>query len=266
MRLEPSGERLIVEHYQSSAEDRVIMAMHVATYEFAESFTRGKCVLDYGCGSGYGSALIAKGASNVIGVDVAQDAVDFAKEHFASERLKFLCIDPSLPLPFADETFNVVLSFQVFEHVTEVATYLKEVQRVLLPGGILLLVTPDRTTRLLPFQRPWNRWHVKEYDAHSLEFILRSIFKHVDMLNMSGEPDVIAVELRRCRRMKWLTLPMTLPIYPDALRIRLLNMVHRLRGRPSQENQPTSKAIDPSTIKIGPRLSPSLNHVAVVRK
>jgi len=266
MKLEPSGERMILEHYHSSAEDRVIMAMHLATYDFARSFTRGKRVLDFGCGSGYGSALIAREADTVQGVDVAQDAVDFANETYATSNLDFLCIDPAQPLPYADGTFDTVLSFQVFEHVTKVEEYLHEVKRVLAPGGVLLLVTPDRSTRLLPFQRPWNRWHVKEYSERSLARVLRKHFQQIDMLAMSGVRDIIQVELDRCRTVKWLSLPMTLPIYPDRVRVALLNLVHGWRGRqPGKESMP-GQPVDPSSISIGPQLRPSLNLVAVVRK
>lgn len=266
MKLEPSGERMILEHYQSSAEDRVIMAMHLATYNFAQTFTRGRRVLDYGCGSGYGSALIAKHAATVQAVDVAQDAVDFASATYATDNLHFRRIDPAQPLPFADGAFDTVLSFQVFEHVSQVDDYLHEVDRVLAPGGVLLLVTPDRSTRLLPFQRPWNRWHLTEYSAQSLERVLRRHFHQIDMLAMSGARDVIQVELNRCNRVKWLTLPMTLPIYPDGIRVALLNLVHRWRGRQPRKEEKAGKAVAPSVITIGPQLSPSLNLVAVVRK
>lgn len=71
MNLEPTGERLIVERYRSSQEDWVIYLMHVATYDFATSYVHGKRVLDYGSGSGWGTARIAEAAKQVIGVDVA---------------------------------------------------------------------------------------------------------------------------------------------------------------------------------------------------
>ena len=100
MQLEPTGERMITEHYKSSPEDFVIYLLHIATYDFAEQFTRDKRVLDYGCGSGYGSARIAAGAVEVIGVDVADDAVTYAREQFAGDNLHFQAIDPAERLLF----------------------------------------------------------------------------------------------------------------------------------------------------------------------
>jgi len=265
MKLEPTGERMIVEHYKSSIEDYVIYLMHIATYRFAEPFVKNKRVLDYGCGSGYGSARMAEIASSVEAVDVADDAIIHAREQFPGENLNFRSIDPTAPLPYADGSFDTVLSFQVFEHVTNVDHYLGEIRRVLVPGGTLVLVTPDRSTRLLPLQRPWNRWHVKEYSADSLASTMRRTFPEVQMQLMSGRRDVIDVELRRCNKLKWLTLPFTLPFFPDPLRVALLNAVHALHGRPEAQSAPLEFDFDESVIQIGPNLRPSLNLVAVAR-
>ena len=265
MQLEPTGERMITEHYKSSPEDFVIYLLHIATYDFAEQFTRDKRVLDYGCGSGYGSARIAAGAVEVIGVDVADDAVTYAREQFAGDNLHFQAIDPAERLPFEDASFDTVLSFQVFEHVANTTHYLSEIRRVLAPGGQLLLVTPDRSTRLLPLQRPWNRWHVTEYSARSLSHALRAAFPTVEMMRMGGRPDVIELELRRCRKFRWLTLPFTLPVIPDVSRVWLLNQLHRWRGRRSTAPVTVRPDFDEGAIMIGPNLAPSLGLVAIAR-
>jgi len=265
MKLEPTGERMIVEHYKSSIEDYVIYLMHIATYRFAEPFVQNKRVLDYGCGSGYGSARMAVTAASVDAVDVSDDAIKHARQQFPRQNLRFSSIDPMAPLPFPDGSFDTVLSFQVFEHVADVDHYIGEIRRVLTPGGMLVLVTPDRSTRLFPLQRPWNRWHIKEYSASSLASTLRPFFPEVLVQAMSGRRDVIDVELRRCNKLKWMTLPFTLPIFPDSLRVKLLNMVHSLRGRPEAKSAPLEFDFDESVIQIGPKLRPSLNLVVIAR-
>lgn len=263
MKLEPTGERMILEHYKSSPEDYVIYLMHVATYDFAEQFTRGKHVLDYGCGSGYGAARIARSSEHVTAVDVAEDAVAYAREQFQADNLDFRVIDPDRPLPFADASFDTVLSFQVFEHVADTRRYLEEIRRVLRPGGKLVLVTPDRSTRLLPLQKPWNRWHLKEYDAASLGRRVERHFSQVEVLRMSGRRDVIDIELRRCRRLKWMALPFTLPFIPDRARVAMLNLVHALRGRGAAASDRLEFDFDETAIAIGPGLAPSLNLVVL---
>lgn len=267
MELEPTGERMIVDEYQATAEDRLIYHLHVETYAFAEAFTVGKTVLDCGCGSGYGSAMIARNALRVTGVDVADDAVAYANMRFGTDNLQFQQVNPDGALPFDDASFDVALSFQVFEHVADEQHYLREIARVLKPGGTLLLVTPDRSTRLFPFQQPWNRWHLREYSEASLSQQLARVFADVRMLKMTGPEEIIGIELRRCRRLKWLSLPFTLPLYPRSMRVALLNAVHRLRGRGGEATTPPALApIPKGSIRIEQGARPSLNLVAVVRK
>lgn len=267
MKLEPTGERMIVEHYRSSPEDYLIYLMHIATYDFARQYTSGKRVLDYGCGSGYGSSRIAKSAIHVTAVDVAADAIAHAREQFAAPNLEFLEIDSTQPLPFEDDSFDTVLSFQVFEHVADTSSYLSEIRRVLAPGGHLVLVTPDRSTRLFPFQKPWNRWHLKEYGDTSLRNIVGKYFSGTRILHMSGRRDVIDIEIQRCNKLKWLTLPFTFPFLPDRIRVGLLGLLHTARrratGAPPIE---LSFDFDQSAITIDENGAPSVNLVAIAHK
>jgi ubiquinone/menaquinone biosynthesis C-methylase UbiE len=261
MKLEPTGERMIMEHYKSSPEDYVIYLLHVAAYRFAEQFTRGKRVLDLGCGSGYGSAQTAQTAAHVTAVDVAEDVIAYARNQFASNNLEFRAIDPAASLPFGDASFDVVLSFQVLEHVSDTAHYLSQVRRVLAPQGQMVLVTPDRSTRLLPLQRPWNRWHVHEYSKRELGNLLARHFDRVEVLGMTAKPEMIGIELRRCNRVKWLMLPFTVPVMPDRWRVAGLNMIHRLRSRPTGEPGEYSFTID--DVQIDADAAPSVNLVAL---
>lgn len=265
MRTEATGERIIVDQYQSSIEDYVIYLMHIAAYRFAEPFVRGRRVLDYGCGSGYGIASLAELAGEVHGVDVADEAIGYARRHYQRSNLNFELVEVGKPLPFADTTFDVVLSFQVLEHIRDTDRYLSEVRRVLAPGGYLLLVTPDRTNRLLPMQRPWNRWHVDEYDERTLQGALAQYFERIDIQHMTGRLDVIGVELHRWRKLKWLTLPATLPLMPDSLRLLMLNALHAVRRAAPQGASKGQTAFDESAISIGSGLEPSLNLVAIAQ-
>lgn len=263
MKLEPSGERMILEHYKSSPHDYVIYLLHLATYRFAEQFAKGKRVLDYGCGSGYGSAQIAAVASQVEAVDVSDDAISYARVHYSADNLRFSPINPETALPFDDAFFDTVLSFQVFEHVHDTNRYLSEIRRVLAPGGTLVLVTPDRSTRLLPLQKPWNRWHVHEYNQADLYKRLTTHFSNVSILGMGGRPDFINIEINRCRKVKWLSLPFTLPVIPDAWRIAGLNAIHRLRGTGANRGEPRDYPFNIDDVTIGAGIKPSVNLVAV---
>lgn len=228
--LEPTGERLIEEHYRRSLGGYVIYLMHAASYRLAEPYCRDRRVLDLGCGSGYGSAQIAEVATHVHAVDIAADAVAYAREHYSSRtNVSFARITPDAPLPLADASFDVVLSFQVIEHVHDDRAYLREAARVLTKDGILILITPDRRYRLLPRQKPWNRWHLREYGAAELRSLVERDFDVLRGLQMGARPDVAEVELRRYRRLKWLTLPFTASFLPEVWRRAGLDWLHSLR-------------------------------------
>jgi len=232
--LDVSGERMIEGAYMHSLESYVIYVMHTASYAFAKQYCAGNVVLDLGCGSGYGAARIGEEAKKVEGVDVDAEAVAFARQRYSRENVSFSRIESGKSLPFADASFDVVLSFQVIEHVWDDGTYLKEAHRVLKPGGVMVVVTPDRAHRLLPGQRPWNRWHVREYSGAQLERKMGQYFDVAASLKMGAVWDVAGVEIRRYRRTKWLTLPFTLPIVPDVLRRRGLDLLHALRTNPGK--------------------------------
>ena len=269
MELEPTGERVIEEFYQSSPENYLIYLFHVVTYNFASRHVQGRKVLDYGCGSGYGTYRMSGESESIIGIDIAEDAVAYAKSHYQADNLQFRQVEPaeSSPLPFKDASFDTVLSFQVIEHVHDVSQYLAEIARVLRSGGVFICATPDRSTRLLPGQKPWNMWHVVEYDVGGLEKVLSGHFPTIEMLRMGGEPEVLAIELRRTARLKWLTLPVTLPFVPEGMRTWALRQLKRLSGQgKATEQQAQAFSFDESALTIAREATPSVHIISVAHK
>lgn len=265
MQLEPTSERMVVEHYQSSLQEYLIYLFHQATYDFAETYVRDRRVLDFGCGSGYGSAQMAACAHSLLGVDIASDAIAHARQHYPRNNLRFECISADTVLPFADSSFDTILSFQVFEHVRHPARYLAEIRRLLTADGTLVLATPDRSTRLFRFQKPWNRWHLKEYSERELKDILGRNFDDVQMFRMSGRRELIDTELRRCAKLRLLLLPFTLPFVPDSMRFRALSALRSLSVAPKQDVSPKQFPYDKSDITISANAAPSVNLIAVAR-
>ena len=236
--LEDDSERVVDEHYRRSARRRTILKIHQASYELVADRCRDKDVLDLGCGSGYGTARVANVAAQVTGADPNEAAIDYARSHHARQNLKFERIEPDRELPFGDRRFDVVLSFQVIEHVEDVSAYLAEIMRVLRPGGEAVIITPDRRNRLFSWQRPWNRWHRREYSWHSL---LRDVSAHAAKTHcqvMLAREPWSSTELSRYRWYKWLSIPFTLPFWPERQRVACIDRVHSalvafgVRGRP----------------------------------
>ena len=99
--------------------------------------------LDFGCADGgYVEAMLARGADAVSGVDVEEDRIAEAKRRNLA-RADFMVFDGHT-IPFDDQTFDGVFMNEVYEHVADEARALAETRRVLRPGGVLVLISPNR--------------------------------------------------------------------------------------------------------------------------
>lgn len=116
-----------------------------------------KCVLEIGCGKGAILGSLQKSGHLVAGIDVDADALAYCRAPHGDLPVAVASGDT---LPFADGSFDAVLSFDVFEHIRDSNRHLKEVRRVLKPGGIYFLQTPNKWTNI-PFEllRQWKKFH-----------------------------------------------------------------------------------------------------------
>ena len=151
---------------------RGVIAEHVGRYRFAAGAVGGKRVLDVACGSGYGCAILAETAAEVVGVDISPDAVAHAAARYAGlPNVRFACGDARrVPLP--DGRFDVVTSFETIEHLpgADIDDYLGEVNRLLAPGGRAFISTPDRDSYSLGGDTG-NPFHLYEFTRD--EFVAR---------------------------------------------------------------------------------------------
>ncbi len=280
----PTTERLDVDSYLASAGSYLIYLFHISTYEFAaQRLGPSARVLDYGCGTGYGSHHLAESGLTVVGVDVSDSAVRHAAGRYEAPGLTFQAIPPveTAPLPFEDDSFDAVVSFQVIEHVPSVDAYLAEVARVLRPGGTLLCATPDRVTRLFRHQRPWNRWHLEEFSQDGLAKLIARHLRVQEVLGMTAPSSVVELELRRCRLLRFASLPFTFPGSPERWRVFGLeamraasDLVRRVRRVVATRRTPaTTSAVQPPSYPFGPDeiviaagATPSTNTVVVATK
>lgn len=156
--------------------------MHQARYLFAAvRQTRGRDVLDIACGSGYGSALLARyGARSVTGVDLSEQALSEARRNHAHDGVAFVhgdACDPPVSGPF-----GAVVSFETVEHLPDPERALDAFARLLAPDGVLVVSTPNRgitnpgKTRRDP---PPNPFHLVELDRGELMEALRARFGDV---------------------------------------------------------------------------------------
>jgi SAM-dependent methyltransferase len=153
---------------------------HLHRYLLAREWCRDKDVLDVASGEGYGTALLAQVARRAVGVEIAADTVDHASNAYKANNLSFVVGDArSLPIP--DATFDVVTSFETIEHFAEQRRFLSEIRRVLRPGGLLIVSTPDRD-HYSPAESAANPFHVRELTQAEFETLLRSYFAEVSVV------------------------------------------------------------------------------------
>jgi GT2 family glycosyltransferase/SAM-dependent methyltransferase len=174
--LEFTGERV------TSLTQGEILHEHLHRYFFALQFCAGKRVLDIASGEGYGSALLASVANSVVGVDVAAEAIQHAAENYAADNLSFLCGD-TRRIPLSAGSVEVVVSFETIEHLGEQEEFIREIKRVLRPGGLLILSTPDREFFA---SSPPNPFHVKELSRADFQAFLGEHFKNSSFLVQSS--------------------------------------------------------------------------------
>jgi 2-polyprenyl-3-methyl-5-hydroxy-6-metoxy-1,4-benzoquinol methylase len=182
-----TGERLHAGNKLFSVD----LARHEAAYELARArLGRGR-VLDLGCGSGYGSANLARSHPCVVGLDrIRPDRANRGGEaRFVRARLE--------GIPFARASFALIVSFQVIEHLEDPTGYVDAIADLLEPGGTALITTPN----LLMSDRV-NPFHVHEYMADELADVLRRRFASVEMRGIGASEPVHRYLEQRSQRIR----------------------------------------------------------------
>lgn len=185
-----TGERTI----PGLAEENYWFRRHEVVYQRLADRCAGLDVLEAGPGEGYGADLIADIARSVTGVDYDEQAV-------AHIRAKYPRIHMHLGnlanLPIADGAVDVVVNFQVIEHLWDQGQFVTECARVLRPGGMLLMSTPNRITFSPGRDTPLNPFHTRELNAAELTELLEQGGFRVDaMLGVFHGAGLAAIDAR----------------------------------------------------------------------
>jgi len=173
--LEFTGERFTPEC------EREIWYEHYHRYALAAHWCGDKRVLDAACGEGYGSVLLAGLAASIEAVDVSEQAIEHARQRYGNLQNVGFHIADCTNLPFADNEFDRVVSFETLEHLAEHDQLLAEFRRVLKPDGFLVLSSPDKAT-YSDAQENANEYHVKELYRQELEALIQRHFPASQLL------------------------------------------------------------------------------------
>ncbi len=184
--LEFTGERVV-----PGLVDADLFNEHLARYRFAARFS-ARFILDAGCGTGYGTAEFGA-AARVVAMDISEETVAHARRAFGRPGVHFLAGDCAA-LPFADGSFDLVAAFETIEHLERWRDLLTEARRVLQPGGVLLVSTPNRAyyaeTRAAAGPNPY---HVREFEYREFEAALLEVFPHVRLWSQNHTDSIAFV-------------------------------------------------------------------------
>ncbi|HEX7363410.1 MAG TPA: class I SAM-dependent methyltransferase [Bryobacteraceae bacterium] len=162
---------------------------HVSRYRFAAVFAEGKRVLDAGCGAGYGTALLAAVAREAVGFDISREAIEYASAHYPEA--KFLT-GSATEFPAADGSADLVTAFEIIEHLAEWQRLVEEAYRVLAPGGVFLVSTPNKIDYAEARQRAGpNPFHVHEFELAAFEEAVGGVFPFVRILGQNRQEAMI---------------------------------------------------------------------------
>ncbi|MFN2613224.1 MAG: class I SAM-dependent methyltransferase [Actinomycetota bacterium] len=161
------------------ADENYWFRRHAVVYRYSSSLVHGVRVLDAGCGEGYGTEILARSASEVVGLDLEEPVIRRAAALY--ERPRFECGN-LVDQPFPDASFDAVVSLQVIEHLHTPQEFIAECARVLTPGGTLVISTPNRLTFSPHGIR--NPFHTFEFSADELRATIAQRFEVVAMLGV----------------------------------------------------------------------------------
>ena len=167
---------------------------HEVVYQRLAPRCAGRDVLEAGCGEGYGADLIAGVARRVVAVDYDEYAVAHVRSRYPRVEVMQANLT-DLPLP--DASMDVVVNFQVIEHLWDQPQFVSECFRVLRPAGLLMVSTPNRITFSPGRDTPINPFHTRELNAHELTELVRNAgFASVVMSGVFHGPRLAEMDAR----------------------------------------------------------------------
>lgn len=167
-----------VERYHPALANTPIHYHHLHRYAFAAAHVVNLRVLDLASGEGYGTAILAENAREVIGLDLNERVIEAASEKYVLDNASFQVGD-MIDMPFEDESFDCIVCFEAVEHIEKQRESLKEIRRVLKQDGLLIMSSPNRERSEMEMDNPF---HVHEMDREEFLAFLKEEFSNVQLM------------------------------------------------------------------------------------
>lgn len=151
---------------------RQILNDHIYRYKFASKYVRNKKVVDIACGCGYGSEILAKsGARSVISIDNSESVIKYAKRRYSHKNITYINGSAN-KIPLKNKSVDIVVSFETIEHLNNYKSFIKEIKRILVKGGLLIISTPNSEIRV----GDTNTFHKKEFNIQEFSRLIKDNF------------------------------------------------------------------------------------------
>jgi 2-polyprenyl-3-methyl-5-hydroxy-6-metoxy-1,4-benzoquinol methylase len=174
---------------------------HLVVYDWIRRHVEGLRVADMACGEGYGSAVLARSARTVVGVEANPEAYEHARLRYRRPGLRFA---RDLVETFA-EPCDAIVFLQTIEHVANPDEVLEHFKGLIAgsPDPVVFITTPNLLT-LAPAgaDKSGNPWHLKEYRAEEFRTLCEAHFERVEMLGLFHARKLAVHELA-LRRLRW---------------------------------------------------------------
>jgi 2-polyprenyl-3-methyl-5-hydroxy-6-metoxy-1,4-benzoquinol methylase/FMN phosphatase YigB (HAD superfamily) len=172
-----TGERFLPEISTPNVEWCATGYEHVHRYLLAARFSADRRILDIACGEGFGSAILARSARTVKGLDLDPRAIEHAQSRYSATNLEFEVADAER-LVLQPASYDVVVSFETIEHIVAQESFLDAVKGALTPEGVLIISTPNPVVYSNE-SGYHNPFHKRELSYEEFLKMTQNRFKHV---------------------------------------------------------------------------------------
>ncbi len=158
-------------------EERGNLQTNLEFLALTEVLKPGDRILEIGCGIGSIVFELSGKGYDITGIDISSEAIEYGRKKYGDIRLE---VQAAETLPYEDESFNAVLSFDLFEHIASIDKHISEVERVLRPGGHYLFQTPNKYSNVI-YETLWTRslqWRRYHPSLHSPRQLRRRLARH----------------------------------------------------------------------------------------
>ena len=214
--------------------ENVIFQRHLIAYKEAASLVSGT-ILEIGSGEGYGVTELAPKSKKYIAVDKYDSPISDKVKADNNIEFKQMNVPPLRGIE--DNSIDFVVTFQVIEHIQNDEKFIKEIYRVLKPGGKMILTTPNL---LMSLSR--NPWHTREYTPQAMTDILKTSFTNIDMKGIFGNKKIMQYynknkkSVEKIRKWDIFNLEKNMPRWLLKIPYDILNRFNRNKLQDKNEN------------------------------